>query len=106
MTARDGVCGCSSRKNSKARSPSGRCCWNSAASAIAWERSARRSGSQGLIVGGPRGRGVKNQLLDIELKLSKQFSALWQTLGLSDREEAPARPVGRPPASEGKKWPE
>ena len=54
--------------------------------------------TQGLLVSGPRGRASKNPLLDIELKLSKQYQLLWRTLGLADKlpDEDPRRPVGRP----------
>ncbi|MGA2155471.1 MAG: hypothetical protein ABSH37_13735 [Bryobacteraceae bacterium] len=53
--------------------------------------------AQGLSVSAARGRSAKNPLLDVELKLSKQFAALWRGLGLSDKPEGERRPVGRPP---------
>jgi hypothetical protein len=41
-------------------------------------------------------KGRKNQLLDIEIKLSGQFMRVWRTLGLAD-DDTPKNPVGRPP---------
>jgi len=60
--------------------------------------------SQGLMISGARGRSAKNPLLDIEVKLSKQFQGLWKGLGLSDKgvDETEKRPLGRPPA--GNLW--
>ena len=55
--------------------------------------------TQGLSVSAPRGRQAKNPLLDIEIKLSGQFSKLWKTLGLADKPPAEPRPIGRPPGS-------
>ena len=55
--------------------------------------------SQGLMVSGARGRSAKNPLIDMEVKLSKQYQTLWRSLGLSDKtpdENADRRPVGRP----------
>ena len=54
---------------------------------------------QGLMVSGARGRSAKNPLIDIEVKLSKQYQTLWRALGLSDKppDDTPPRPVGRPP---------
>ena len=62
--------------------------------------------AQGLTVSAARGRSAKNPLLDMELKLSKQYTVLWRSLGLSDKapDDTPVRPVGRPPAGEGKLW--
>jgi hypothetical protein len=59
--------------------------------------------AQGLAVSGARGRSARNPLIDSEIKLSKQFQALWRALGLSDKSDVPARPVGRPPS--GELWP-
>lgn len=56
--------------------------------------------SQGLSVAGARGRSARNPMLDVEVKLSKQFQVLWRSLGLSDKPEEERRPVGRPAASD------
>jgi len=53
--------------------------------------------TQGLSVSGARGRTAKNPLIDVEVKLSKQFQVLWRSLGLADKPEEERRPVGRPP---------
>jgi hypothetical protein len=47
--------------------------------------------SQGISVSGPHGRSTKNPLMDSEIKLSKQFQALYKGLGLSDREDGQGR---------------
>ena len=56
--------------------------------------------AQGLSVSGARGRTAKNPLLDMEVKLSKQFQVLWRSLGLADAPQEERRPVGRPCASD------
>jgi hypothetical protein len=40
--------------------------------------------------------GRKNPLIDIECKLSAQFTKLWRTAGLADKPDVEKRPVGRP----------
>ena len=55
---------------------------------------------QGLTVSAARGRSAKNGLLDVEIKLSGQYSKLWKTLGLADKPEVEKQPVGRPAGSD------
>jgi hypothetical protein len=52
--------------------------------------------SQGISVGGPRGRSMANPLLQIETKLIASFDKLWRSLGLADQPPEDRRPVGRP----------
>jgi hypothetical protein len=54
--------------------------------------------TSGLLISGPRGRYVKNPLLDTELKLEAQFVRTWRALGLSDSppSDEPRRGPGRP----------
>lgn len=52
--------------------------------------------AQGLTVSGAKGRSAKNPLLDIEIKLSGQFSKIWKTLGFDRTNSEEKQPVGRP----------
>jgi len=56
--------------------------------------------AQGLSVSGARGRTAKNPLIDVEIKLSKQYQVLWRSLGLADKPEEERRSVDRPCASD------
>src|ERR1019366_4006267 len=40
--------------------------------------------SQGVSVGGPRGRSIANPLLQVETKLIASYDKLWRSLGLAD----------------------
>ncbi len=55
--------------------------------------------TSGLLISGPRGRSVKNPLIDTELRLAQQFVRTWRALGLSDAppSDEPRRGPGRPP---------
>lgn len=44
-----------------------------------------RIAQQGLMISGPKGRSVKNPLLDMELRYSRGIKDLWKTLGLADK---------------------
>jgi len=48
---------------------------------------------QGIVVSGPHGRSAKNPLLDVEIKLSKQFQTLYRSLGLCDKDDGQGRLV-------------